>query len=110
MLGKLGWQLLSDDTSLMARILKTKYFPQGDFLSANLGSNPSLTWRSIHEGRLVVKQGYRWKVGDGKSIRVWEEPWVRREGDMRIASVSPIEGWDLRVSALLLPNKEGWGR
>ncbi|CAN0846298.1 Uncharacterized mitochondrial protein AtMg00310 [Linum grandiflorum] len=42
MLGKLGWPLLSDSTSLMARILKAKYFPQGDFLSANLGSNPSL--------------------------------------------------------------------
>ncbi|CAN0838407.1 hypothetical protein LINGRAHAP2_LOCUS2142 [Linum grandiflorum] len=43
----------------LAMILKAKYFPQGDFLSANLGSNPSLTWRSIFEARLVVKQGYR---------------------------------------------------
>ncbi|CAN0846497.1 Putative ribonuclease H protein At1g65750 [Linum grandiflorum] len=108
MMGKLGWQLLSDDTSLMARILKTKYFSQGDLLLANLGSNPSLTWRSIHEARLVVKQGYRWKVGDGKSIKVWEEPWVRQDGNMRISSLSPIEGWDLRVSSLLLPNGEGW--
>ncbi|CAN0874829.1 Uncharacterized mitochondrial protein AtMg00310 [Linum grandiflorum] len=63
MLGKLGWQLLSDGTSLMAQILKAKYFPQGDFISANLGSNPSRTWCSIHEARLLVKQGYRWKVG-----------------------------------------------
>ncbi|CAN0846297.1 hypothetical protein LINGRAHAP2_LOCUS4379 [Linum grandiflorum] len=26
----------------LTMILKAKYFPQGDFLSANLGSNPSL--------------------------------------------------------------------
>ncbi|CAN0858510.1 hypothetical protein LINGRAHAP2_LOCUS7291 [Linum grandiflorum] len=110
MLGKLGWQLLSDGKSLMARIPKAKYFPQGDFLSDNLGSNPCLTWRSIHEARLVVKQGYSWKVGvgGGKSIMVWDEPWVCRDGNMRIASLSPIEGWDLRVSAILLPNGEGW--
>ncbi|CAN0857720.1 Putative ribonuclease H protein At1g65750 [Linum grandiflorum] len=92
----------------MARILKTKYFPQGDFLSANLGSNPSLTWCSIHKARLVVKQGYRWKVGGDKLIKMWEDLWVRRAGSMRITSVSPIESWDLRASALLLPNREGW--
>ncbi|CAN0875059.1 Uncharacterized mitochondrial protein AtMg00310 [Linum grandiflorum] len=65
MLGKFGWKLLTDNTTLVVRILKTKYFPQGDFLSVNLGSNPSLTWGSIMEARLVVKLGYRWKVGDG---------------------------------------------
>ncbi|CAN0925402.1 hypothetical protein LINGRAHAP2_LOCUS34731 [Linum grandiflorum] len=57
MLGKLGWQLLTNGTSLMARILKTRYFLHGGFLAASIDSNPSLTWHSIVEARLVVKQG-----------------------------------------------------
>ncbi|CAN1246194.1 Uncharacterized mitochondrial protein AtMg00310 [Linum grandiflorum] len=59
MLGKFGWKLLTDNTTLVARFLKSKYFSNGDFLSANLDSNPSLTWRSMVEARLVVKLAHR---------------------------------------------------
>ncbi|CAN0912216.1 hypothetical protein LINGRAPRIM_LOCUS797 [Linum grandiflorum] len=108
MFGKFGWQLLTDNTTLVARILKARYYPHGDFLSAELGSNPSLTWRSMVEARLVVKLGHRWKVGDGKQIRVWTDPWVQRKGCSKISSTSPIDGWDLQVSAFILPNGEVW--
>ncbi|CAN0837126.1 hypothetical protein LINGRAHAP2_LOCUS1705 [Linum grandiflorum] len=70
MLEKQAWQLLTNPMSLVGRILKTKYFPNGDFLSANVGSNPSLMWRSIVEAKLVVLNGCRWKVGTGTEIRV----------------------------------------
>ncbi|KAA3485650.1 reverse transcriptase [Gossypium australe] len=38
-LTKQGWRILMHPTSLMARILKAKYFPNTRFLSAQLGSN-----------------------------------------------------------------------
>ncbi|CAN0916153.1 Putative ribonuclease H protein At1g65750 [Linum grandiflorum] len=104
MFGKQGWQLFTNHTTLVYRILKAKYFPHGNFLSAALGSNPSVTWRSIVEVRLTVLQGYRWKVGDGSQIKVWEDPWIRRDGCFEAESTSPIPDWDLRVSALLQPN------
>jgi hypothetical protein len=34
MLGKQGWQLLINPDSLVAKVLKGKYYPHGDFLSA----------------------------------------------------------------------------
>ena len=36
----------------------------------------SYAWRSILVGREVLKEGMRWRVGDGTSIRVWSNPWL----------------------------------
>lgn len=41
MLRKQGWRLLTQPLSLTSRIFKARYYPQGDYLSANLGANPS---------------------------------------------------------------------
>jgi hypothetical protein len=41
LLGKLGWKLMAELHSLVARILKARYFPSGDFLNAHLGHKPS---------------------------------------------------------------------
>ncbi|GAA0164992.1 hypothetical protein LIER_20503 [Lithospermum erythrorhizon] len=39
------------------------------------GSNPSFGWRSLLEGRKVLLKGSQWRVGDGRSIDVWKDPW-----------------------------------
>ena len=41
LLGKQGWNLLTKPHTLVARVFKEKYFPSGDYLTSNLGSNPS---------------------------------------------------------------------
>jgi len=48
MLAKQVWRLLNDSQSLVAQVLKARYFSSGDILSAGLGYNPSFTWRSLH--------------------------------------------------------------
>ncbi|CAN0925399.1 hypothetical protein LINGRAHAP2_LOCUS34730 [Linum grandiflorum] len=55
--GKMGFKDLYGFNIVMMG--KTRNFLHGGFLAANIDSNPSLTWRSIMEARLVVKQGYR---------------------------------------------------
>ena len=55
MLGKQGWKLLTNTKSLVARVYRARYFPNGTFLDAELGSNPSYVWRSIMEAQHVVK-------------------------------------------------------
>jgi len=47
MLGKQGWKLLTNSSSLLTRVLKARYFPRSGFLGANIGHSPSFTWRSI---------------------------------------------------------------
>ena len=66
MLAKQAWRILTNPTSLFARVLKARYFPSGDILSAILGSNPSYSWRSIFNSLEVIRKGTRWRVGNGK--------------------------------------------
>lgn len=76
MLGKQGWRLLKFENSLVGRVFKVKYYPHSSFLEANLGRNPSYVWRSILEARTLLKRGARWRIGDGRSITVTDQPWL----------------------------------
>lgn len=43
LLAKQGWRLMTSPHSLLAHVLKAKYYPNSTFLQARLGSRPSLT-------------------------------------------------------------------
>ena len=43
LLAKQGWRLIQNPHSLVARVLKAKYYPSTSFLNAKLGHNPSFT-------------------------------------------------------------------
>jgi hypothetical protein len=60
-----AWRILQVPDSLSARVLKTVYFPDGDFLSAVVGPHPSQVWRSILEGKDALKVGLIRRIGDG---------------------------------------------
>lgn len=47
LLAKQGWRIVNCPNSLMARILKAKYFPSADFLNAGVGHNASFTWQKF---------------------------------------------------------------
>ena len=41
MLAKQRWRMLENPASLMVRMYKVRYFPNGDILNASIGNNPS---------------------------------------------------------------------
>lgn len=43
LLAKQGWRLINCPNSLLAKVLKAKYYPQSSFMEARLGNIPSLT-------------------------------------------------------------------
>jgi hypothetical protein len=47
MLAKQSWRLLQNPNSLCAKILKAKYFRDGDVLGAQPREGMSYTWRSV---------------------------------------------------------------
>ncbi|CAN1125061.1 Putative ribonuclease H protein At1g65750 [Linum perenne] len=54
LLAKQGWNLQTNPITLVSKIYKAKYYPRGDFLSAEQGANPSLVWQSIWQARMVT--------------------------------------------------------
>ena len=59
LVAKQGWRLIQNPDSLVAKVLKAKYYKQTDFLKAKIGSNPSYIWRSIVWGRHVLQKWIR---------------------------------------------------
>ena len=73
LLAKQGRRLQSNTRSLVHRVLKACYFPDCDFIDAELGQTPSYAWRSIMVAQDVVRDGHQWQVGDGTSIQIWRD-------------------------------------
>ncbi|XP_059428496.1 uncharacterized protein LOC132162251 [Corylus avellana] len=106
LLAKQGWRLWSTPDSLTAKIMKAKYFPNGTYLEASLGSKPSYARRSIHSARVLVKEGLTWRIGSGTQVRIWGDKWIPRPHTFQIqfppkmlpasATVSELIDRDLR--------------
>ena len=71
LLGKQGWRIIQNPQSLAAQVLKAKYFPTSEFLSAKSRPQDSYVWKSFLLARPVIKAGLIWKVGDGRKIKIW---------------------------------------
>ena len=107
MLGKQGWTLLSNPNALISHIYKARYYLRGDFLKASLGNNPSFTWRSIWSSRVLSEGGCRWKIGDGRNIRVGGGGgglWLKDEGNFRVVTPLQDDLVDTYVHDLTIPN------
>lgn len=44
-------------------------------MMAELGNNPLFAWRSILAASDIIKEGTRWKVGNGRKIGVFTHGW-----------------------------------
>jgi hypothetical protein len=80
LLAKQAWRLIQEPSSLSARILKAVYFPNKDFLEAELGASPSKIWRSILDGCQVLKLGMIKRIGTGEDTHIWSSNWILRDG------------------------------
>ncbi|KAH1072671.1 hypothetical protein J1N35_024999 [Gossypium stocksii] len=70
------WRLACNPTSLVARVLKTKYYAQKDFMSSKLRGQPSDIWKRIWSTKGILLKGCCWQVGNDMPIPVWEATWL----------------------------------
>ena len=65
---------------MSASILKAVYYPGGrHFLEADLGSSTSCIWRSIVDGREVLKEGLIRRIDTGETTAIWTTNWLPLE-------------------------------
>lgn len=86
---------------LLSRLLKSRYFAEGDFLGAGLGNRPSYGWRSVSFGRELLSEGLVKIVGNGGSIKVWGELWIDDNGLRAPLMKNAIINIDLMVKELI---------
>lgn len=82
LLGKQWWRLTTVESSLASRLFKVCYFQISSLRSATLGFRPSFAWRSILQACNAFDSAYCWHVGNGESIRLWEDRWVQGVDDL----------------------------
>lgn len=89
LLSKQGWRLQCHPESLVGRIFKARYYASGDYLNAELGSNPSFVWRSMFEAQQIVKLGARKRIGNGDETSILKDPWLPCATNPRVTTVRP---------------------
>ncbi|GMI64491.1 hypothetical protein HRI_000118400 [Hibiscus trionum] len=106
LLAKQGWRIMANPTALVSKILKARYFPQTNFLNAVLGSRPSYIWKSIWSARKTLEMGIIWRVGSGRTISIWDDPWIPLLPTK--LSTSPRAQNLIWVSDLICPISRKW--
>ncbi|XP_033134013.1 uncharacterized protein LOC117127539 [Brassica rapa] len=107
-LGKLGWRLYNNPGLLLSRILKGKYFPSESFMEVTEKSAISHGWRGVLIGRDLLKENLGWVVGDGASIRIWEDPWLSLSTQQRPMGPPTEISANLTVADLFIDNTRDW--
>ncbi|KAA3462609.1 reverse transcriptase [Gossypium australe] len=107
LLAKQGWRLINYPDSLLARVLKAKYYPNSNFSEARVGNLPSLTWRSVWAAKGLLDKGMCWRVGTGDKISIWTDLWISGNEADRIPNHNSNESIQL-VSDLIDATSRNW--
>ncbi|GAU24827.1 hypothetical protein TSUD_157400 [Trifolium subterraneum] len=94
--------------SLVAKLLKARYFPRSSLFEAPLGYNPSFAWNSMWHARQILSLGCRWRIGSGDNICVMHDPWLRGSASRWVPSPQPAGVYQLSVRDLLHDNYKAW--
>jgi hypothetical protein len=75
LLTKQCWRLWKIEDSLIAQIMKAKYYPDCSVLDAQVGTRVSYAWRSIQSSCQLLKngpnlEGWEWELGEGVGLKV----------------------------------------
>ncbi|XP_019103693.1 uncharacterized mitochondrial protein AtMg00310-like [Beta vulgaris subsp. vulgaris] len=75
LIAKQCWRLVTNPDSFAAKVLKGKSFHRTTFWKAKLPNYSCYTWRSIMGARELLSLGLSWVMGNGRSVKFWEDKW-----------------------------------
>lgn len=81
-----------------------------DWLKADLGYKPSYLWRSLLAARPLIEEGHAWRIGDGRSVSIWNDRWIGIEKYGKTSSIEK-EGWsDAKVAEVIEEETGRWNK
>ncbi|KAK4493080.1 hypothetical protein RD792_018088 [Penstemon davidsonii] len=110
LLAKQAWRIMSKPDSLLSRMYKARYFLGTEFREAHIGSNASLSWKSICEAKELLVEGLRWRIGNGNDVKAWTDNWIPRDGGLRVRTPWILGAVDLMVWGLIDQENRVWKR
>ena len=108
LLAKQAWRLLNNRESLFYKVFKAKFFPHYSILDAQDSALGSYTWRSILRGRDVILEGACWRVGNGRSIKIWQHHWLPIKHPTRITCIMLESMEEAIVECLINVDTRSW--
>lgn len=100
LLAKQIWRIIDKPNSLVAKVLKARYFKHNDIMDASTGVNSSFIWRSIMWSKDILKEGLCWRIGNGEKVSCRKDLWILEQPSGRITSnLNPNE--EVKVSDLI---------
>jgi hypothetical protein len=110
LIAKQGWNIMTKPHTLVAKIYKSRYFPNSSYFDSKLGHNPSYAWRGIWKARQTLMHGCRWSIGSGRSIKVMGEPWLRDKEGAWLPSPQSQGVHSLTLNELMVHNMKKWDK
>jgi hypothetical protein len=108
LLAKQCWRLLKSPESLVAQIIKAKYYPNDDLLEAKVGSKPFFAWRSLQGAKELLEAGLFWRIDNGHEAQIWGDCWLPQHSTYRIQSTPKVLEPTSRVKELINENTGCW--
>lgn len=108
LLAKQFWRLINSLNAFWVKVLKGLYFPNRTSLEAVRGSSPSWIWCSLMEGKRLLQEGLRWNVGNGVSIRFWEDKWIPNFSEAKLNSRPPADCAWTSVANFIDQSSHSW--
>jgi len=65
-----------DDNQLWKQLIDYKYNTRSPNVFPCRDVNASQFWKGVLWAGQVAKFGYRWKIGNGKHVKFWEDNWL----------------------------------
>lgn len=107
LLAKQSWRLLEGSNKLLLDTLRTHYFKHSSIIDACRGHDPSYTWR-IWGAKSLLLEGLGWRVGNGCSVRVWEDIWVPEGDRFVVPAGTQVQNSEMLVADLIDHQNTCW--
>jgi hypothetical protein len=82
-----AWRLIQEPDSLCARLLRAKYYPNGNLLDTAFVQNTSQSWQGVMHGLELLKTGAIRRIGSGSQVHIWRDSWVPRSDSLKISGM-----------------------
>lgn len=69
------WKLFSDKESLWCKWIHSTFLNRKNFWITPIPTYCSWAWKRLLRLRYVYQQHFRWRIGNGKTVSFWFDPW-----------------------------------